>query len=196
MGAQYLHRVLTRQWIGPGSLGDLLSTVADAAAANTPGSKIFVMDLSGNQTSFVYAGTTNLTGIAAGVPVYWTNVSRTTVSDTATSAVTAATSSDAAIFSAAGVSISALPTTAAPYAWFCCGGYLSSVPIPSSAKVGDLLVLSTSAAVAPTNDVWARVAIGTNLSTPEQISTLYCVVTSAAQTPTTSALVMGTCGLP
>ena len=196
MSNQYIGRDLTRQFIGPSTLSNLLADVADATATNNPGSKIFVQDVSGNMTSFVYANTTALATIAVGVPMYWSDVTRTTLTDTVASAVTYAASSDAAIHSAGGVALNALLTTAAPYGWFCCGGAISSVPIPSSAKVGDLLVLSTSAAVAPTNDTWVRVAIGTNLSTPEQISTLYCVVTSAAQTPTTSVLVMGTAGLP
>jgi hypothetical protein len=196
MANQFIHRILTRQFLGSSALSDLLSAVVDATPTNNPGSKIFVQDIAGNMTSFVYAYTVGLTAIAVGSPMFWTSVARTTVSDTLASAVTYAATADSAIQSAAGVAINATPTTAAPYAWLICGGYMAGVPVPSSASVGDLLVLSNAATTVPTADAWVRVAKGTSPSTPQAISTLYCVVTAASGTGSANVLVMGTCGLP
>jgi hypothetical protein len=196
MSNMYVNRILSRQFLGYSGLGDLLSSVADATATNNPGSKIFVQDLSGNHVSMVYANTTNLTSIAVGVPMYWTNAARTIVSDTVTSALTYVASSQGAIQSAAGVGLNASLTTAVPYGWFQCGGVLAAVPVPSSALVGDKLVLSNAAGTAPSNDVWTRVGLATAVATPETVTTLYAVCTTAtASTSTTTAWIMGTCGL-
>ena len=192
----FIQRILTRQFLGANALGDLLSSVADASPANNPGSKIFVQDISGNMTSLVYVNTANLTALAAGVPMYWNSVARTTATDTVASAITNVASSNSAIQSAAGVAINALLGTATPYGWLCCGGYMTGVQIPSSAAAGDKLVLSNAVGSAPTNDVWVRVGVGTAVANPEAVTTLYAVVTSAVQTPTASCLIMGTAGLP
>jgi len=196
MANQFINRVLTRQFLGPNVLGDLLSAAADATPVNNPGSKIFVQDISGNMTSFVYVGTANLTGIAAGVPMYWNSVARTTATDTVASAVTHVASSNAAIQSAAGVALNALLNTTTPYGWLACGGYFSAFITPSSAAVGDKLVLSNAAATAPSNDVWTRVAFNSAVAVPEAVTTMYAVITTAAQTPTAVGLLMGTVGLP
>ena len=196
MANQYINRVLTRQFLGPNVLGDLLSSAADASATNNPGSKIFVQDTSGNMTSFVYVNTANLTAIAVGVPMYWNSVARTTATDTVASAVTYVASSAGAVQAAAGVALNNNLNTTTPYGWLCCGGYMSSLPIPSSAAVGDKLVLSNAAATAPSNDVWTRVNYNSAVAIPEAVTTLYAVITTAGQTPTAAGLVMGTVGLP
>ena len=196
MANLYIQRVLTRQFLGPNAIGDLLTNQNDTIAANNPGSKLFVQDINRNMTSFVYANTGSITALAIGVPVYWSNVARTTVTDTVASAITYAASADSAIHSAAGVCISTGITTAIPYAWYTCGGYLAGVPTPSSAKVGDLLVLSNAANTAPSNDVWSRVAVGSAAPTAESVTTLYCVVTTPVTTASANVLVMGTVGLP
>ena len=196
MPQTFIHRILNRQFLGANTLSDLLSAVYEATASNNPGSKIFVQDVSGNMTSFVYANTGSITALAIGVPVYWSNVARTTVTDTVASAITYAASADSAIYSAAGVCISTGITTAIPYAWYTTGGYLAGVPTPSSAKVGDLLVLSNAANTAPSNDVWSRVAVGSAAPTAESVTTLYCVVTTPVTTASANVLVMGTVGLP
>ena len=195
MANSYVHRILTRQFLDTSGLSGLLATVADATAQNNPGSKIFVQDVSGNQVSFVYANTANLqAGYAVGVPVYWNSVARTTVSDTVGSALTNVAVSHAAIHSAAGVAINASVGTATPYAWFTTGGYYAFLPVATVTK-GDMLVLSNAANTAPTNDTWVRVAVGTAVTPPESVTTLYAVATAAATT-TATVLIMGTCGLP
>lgn len=196
MANGYVNRVLTRQFLGPNALSDALSNAADATPVNNPGSKIFVQDIAGNMASFCYVGTASLTAIAIGVPMYWNSTNRTTATDTVASAVTHVASSNGAIHSAAGVAINNNLNTTTPYGWIFIGGYLSSLQIPSSASVGDKLVLSNAAATAPTNDVWVRLAFNTAAAVPEAISSLYCVITAAAQTPTAGGFVMGTVGLP
>lgn len=197
MANQYVHRILSRQFIGSSALGDLLSAVADVTPTNNPGSKIFVQDIAGYHTSFAYVGLgAGPTAIAAGVPLYWTTVARTTVNDTVASAVTYAATSDTAIYSAAGVAINATLTTAVPYGWISIGGYLAGVPTPATCVVGDMLVLSNAATTVPTADVWTRIAKGTAPATAEAISTLYCIVTSPVTTASANVLVMGTVGLP
>ncbi len=195
MSNQYIQRVLTRQFLGTSSLGDLLSSQLDATAYNNPGSKIFVQDVSGNMTSFVYVYTAGLTAVVAGVPMYWYDQTRCNATDTVTSAVTYAASSDSAIQSAAGVAIS-IPTTTTPYCWLSCGGYMTGLPTPTSCTVGDLLLLSNSASVAPSNDAWFRVAKGTAAATAEAVTTLYACVTSVISTASVAALILGTVGMP
>ena len=196
MANQFINRVLTRQFLGPNVLGDLLSAAADATPVNNPGSKIFVQDISGNMASFVYVNTANLTALAAGVPMYWNSVARTTATDTVASAVTYVVSTNSAIQSAAGVALNATLGTATPYGWLICGGYFANFITPSSAAVGDKLVLSNAVGSAPTNDVWVRVGVGTAVANPEALTTLYAVITTAAQTPTAVGLIMGSVGLP
>jgi hypothetical protein len=195
MPQTFIHRVLTRQFLGANTLSDLLSAVYEATASNNPGSKIFVQDLSGNMTSFLYAGTSSLTGgLAVGVPVYFTTKAKTTVTDDPTAALTYVASSHAAIQSAAGVALNASLSTTYPYGWFQCGGYYATLPVVTVTK-GDMLVLSNAAATSPTADSWTRIAVGTAASTPETVSTLYCVAVAAATT-TATVMVMGTVGLP
>ena len=196
MGNQFIQRVLTRQFIGASALGDLLSSVADATPTNNPGSKIFVQDISGNMTGFLYAQLSSATALAAGVPVYWTDVAHTKVSDTVASAITYVASAHSAIQSAAGVAInSTLSATTAPYGWFQIGGYMSTITGIGTVTAGDLLVLSNAGGTAPSNDAWTRVAVGTAVTAAEAVSTLYCVVYAAATT-TCKAFIMGTVGLP
>lgn len=195
MSNQFIPRILTRQFIGSSALGDLLSSQADATPTNNPGSKIFVQDIAGNMVSFVYVGTANLTALAAGVPMYWNSVARTTATDTVASAVTHVASTNGAIQSAAGVALGNNLNTTTPYGWLCIGGAIT-LPIPSSAAVGDKLVLSNAAATAPTNDVWVRLGNATAAAVPEALTTMYAVITTAGQTPSTAAWLMGTVGMP
>lgn len=195
MPQTFIHRILNRQFLGANTLSDLLSAVYEATASNNPGSKIFVQDLSGNHTSFLYAYTTNLTGgLAVGVPVYFTTKAKTTVTDDPTYALTYVASSHAAIQSAAGVCLNASLSTTYPYGWFQCGGYNAMLPVATVTK-GDMLVLSNAGGTSPTADTWTRIAVGTAATAAEAVTTLYCVATAAATT-TATVMIMGTAGLP
>lgn len=195
MSQQYIQRVLTRQFLGPNVLGDLLSSQLDATPYNNPGSKIFVQDVSGNMTSFVYVYTANLVAMAAGVPMYWYDVTRTNATDNPASAVTNAASTNAAAQSAAGVALNTL-TTATPYGWLACGGYMSALAIPASVAVGDKLVLSNAIGTTPTADTWVRVGNATAVANAEVMTSMYAVITSAANTPSAGGFIMGSVALP
>ena len=195
MANLYIQRILTRQFLGSGDLTGLLSNQLDSAATNQIGSKIFVLDVNGYMTSFVYVFTANLTAMAAGVPMYWYDATRTNATDTVASAVTYVVSTNAAAQSAAGVAIN-VATTSTPYVWLACGGYFAALAIPSSASVGDKLVLSNAIGTAPVNDVWTRVGNATAVANAEVMTTMYAVITAAGNTPTAAGLIMGTVGLP
>jgi len=140
--------------------GDV-ATVNDATPQNDLGVIYLTVDASNNLVKYKYVkmgATVPATG-TAGAPVYYTDATRSIVTNTVTEAFSHATSSFGANGSFAGLLLNASVTNGY-YIWILVEGYFASVTAPASVVKGDVLVCSNTAASAPTDNTLVRVAAG------------------------------------
>jgi len=102
---------------------------------------------------------------AQGSPLYYKDNTRQVVTDNAAEAVTASVGHPEALFSFAGVQLGTAALMVVGNAvWIQNGGFCDKIAAPVGTVATDILVLSNSAAAAPTNNVYLRIAAGTDLT--------------------------------
>jgi hypothetical protein len=141
--------------------GDL-TTVNDSAQQNFPlGGFHQTIDSSGRVQLWQYVqfNPTTVATVTSGAPVYYKDTTRTVVTNTVTEAASYAASSFSANGSLAGI-LAAAVATDTYYIWILKNGYFASIQAPASVVTGDILVCSNTAASAPTDNTFVRVAAG------------------------------------
>lgn len=175
---------------GPSSgASQILSSLPQGAFPTMLGSIWPTKDSSGNCVVYKYVkwNPASGTGVSLGSPVYYTDLTRTVVSDLPADAATYKASSDSSTGSFAGVSLATngSPPTTGNGIWIQVGGFFTfdaTNAMSASVVKGDRGVLAgTSAATVPTIDKWTKIAAGTVLTVIDSAAvTAYCLSATTA----------------
>lgn len=201
MATYYTNRVLTRQFLDTSTWAGGLALVADAATAlsNLLGSSLYVTDGT-YAMGFKYAqlaGVLATTGVgyAAGTPVYWKDNTQTIITNDPTLAISYKASTDSSVDAAAGIALNTSAVTSNGV-WIQTWGYNATILSPASVVPSDRLVLSNNATVAPTANLFVRVAAGTGPATTESMTQLYVMALASVAASLTTGLIRGLCAIP
>lgn len=115
-----------------------------------------------------------------GAALFYTDYTRTIVTNKNSEAATYLVSTCAAIHSFAGLSLNATAPTVTNFIWIQVAGYNANITMPASTTAGDKLVCSNAIGTSPTDNVLVRVAGGTTVGMIEALLAIIFVTTAAA----------------